>query len=389
MRTATLKAPQTRLAASSKKSSVNSSVNSSIEPSKANENDQLPTVLRSLALAVVVVVWHCALSTLRWDGNGPHAGNPLHLVPGGFVLTWFLQVMPLFFLVGGSVSLGSLRRHFERGGDSKQWVVAAVRKLLLPALPLVAIGGLAAAFASPSTVGVLKLALSPLWFLGVYAPITMLAPTLYRLHGRFGGRALVGVVCATGAVQALRMVGFESRLLWALALISTWSCAFLGGFHVDGLRRNPFTAARLCLAGLMVMIMGAAFGLPASMVAVRGEAISNMGDVTVALVGLIAFQAGLVGLFGDRLVRIACRNRVARLVAFVDRHQAAIYVGHLPLWVLMAWALRSSAFAVGSAADHRWLALRPIWFAITVSCGVAAARLRMPTVFRLLLRRNC
>jgi Acyltransferase family len=225
MRTATLKVPQIHLAAWSAKSSVKSS--------KTEEQDQLPTVLRSLALAVVVL-WHGALSTLRWDGNGPHAGNPLHLVPGGFVLTWFLQVMPLFFLVGGAVSLGSLRRHFERGGSSKQWVVARVHKLLLPALPLVATAGLAAAFASPSTVGMLKLALSPLWFLGVYAPITVLAPTLYRLHNRFGHRALLGLVGATGAVQLLRTVGFENRLLWALALVGRGVVRFLAAFISTG-----------------------------------------------------------------------------------------------------------------------------------------------------------
>jgi hypothetical protein len=175
----------------------------------------------------------------------------------------------------------------------------------------------------------------------------------------------------------LRLVGFEHRVLWALALLGTWSCAFLGGFHLAWLRRNPYTAARLCLAGLFVMIMGAAFGLPASMVAIRGDAVSNMGDVTVSLLGLIAFQAGLVGLFGDRLVRIASRNRVARLVAYVERHQAAIYVGHLPLWVLMAWVLRSSTFALGEVADVRWLALRPVWFAVTIACAVVAARVRV------------
>jgi hypothetical protein len=132
----------------------------------------------------------------------------------------------------------------------------------------------------------------------------------------------------------------------------------------------------------LVMIMGAAFGLPASMVAVRGESISNMGDVTVSLLGLIAFQAALVGLFGDRLVRIASRPSISRLVRFVDSHQAAVYVGHLPLWVLMAWILRSTPFAVGSIADFRWLALRPVWVLITIGCGVFAARLRLPILLR-------
>ena len=105
METAALELPLT-LETSSAKDAL-----STIEASRTK--DALPTVLRSLAL-VVVVTWHGALSTLRWDGHGPHAGNALHLVPGGFVLTWFLQVMPLFFLIGGAVSLGSLRRNFER-----------------------------------------------------------------------------------------------------------------------------------------------------------------------------------------------------------------------------------------------------------------------------------
>jgi Acyltransferase family len=386
MKTTTLEARQTRLAASSPQLppqlSPESARRRSNDKREDATNDQLPTVLRSLAL-VVVVTWHGALSTLRWDGNGPHAGNPLHLVPGGFVLTWFLQVMPLFFLVGGAVSFGSLQRHFERGGTSRQWVLARVRKLLLPALPLVVAGALFSAFASPATIGTMKLALSPLWFLGVYAPITMLAPTLYRLYARFGHRAMLGLVSATGLVQLLRIAGFEHRVLWALALLGTWSCAFLGGFHLDGLRGNPLSAARLCFAGLLVMLIGAAFGLPASMVAIRGDAVSNMGDVTVSLLGLIAFQAGLVGLFGDRLVRIASRRSVSRLVRFVDRHQALIYVGHLPLWVLTAWALRSTSYAVSEVADRRWLMLRPVWFAITIGCGVVAARLRVPKPFRL------
>jgi Acyltransferase family len=375
METAPLELPLTLRSSSAKDASSTAEALSTTETSRTK--DALPTVLRSLAL-VVVVTWHGALSTLRWDGRGPHAGNALHLVPGGFVLTWFLQVMPLFFLVGGAVSLGSLRRNFERGGSSTQWVTARVAKLVIPAIPLVAIGGLVAAFASPATVGLMKLALSPLWFLGVYAPITMLAPTLHRLYARFGNRAVFGLALATGVVQVLRLVGFEHRLLWALALLGTWSCAFLGGFSIDELRRNRLTSARLCFAGLLVMIMGAAFGLPASMVAVRGESISNMGDVTVSLLGLIAFQAGLIGLFGDRLVRIASRPSISRLVRFVDSHQAAIYVGHLPLWVLTAWILQSTSFAVGSVADFRWLALRPMWFVITLGCGVMAARLPMP-----------
>ncbi len=332
-----------------------------------------------MALAVVVL-WHGALSTIRWDETGPHAGNPLHLIPGGFILTWFLQVMPMFFIVGGAMSLESFERYQKRhdgGADTgTSWVRLRVRRLALPAAPLLLAAAPIAIWGAPSTVGILKLALSPLWFLAVYIPITALTPTFIKLHQRHGARFGVGLVAVTVGMQVARhVVGPTNSVLWCLTLLCTWSVAYVVGFHLEQIQRSRTVSTLLCLMGVIIILLGMIGGLPASMVAVRHEAVSNMGDVTPVLLGLISFQAGLLGLTGDRLVRFSRRPTVARLVSFVDRHQATIFVGHLPLWTLAALVLRSTPFAVSAQPTTRWLALRPLWLAATCACAVAATRL--------------
>jgi Acyltransferase family len=338
---------------------------------KPDNKHPFPTVVRTVALTVVVI-WHGALSTLRWDENGPLAGNPLHLVPAGFVLTWFLQVMPMFFLIGGAMSLESLQRHRDRTGCDSGWVGSRLRRLALPSAPLLLIAAPIAIWGSPSTVGTLKLALSPLWFLAVYMPITALTPTFIRLHERRKATFAIGLVAVTAVLHVARhVVGPSNGVLWCLTLLSTWSVAYAIGFHLDHLRKSAKTSVTLGILGVVIIFLGMLSGLPGSMVALRHESVSNMGDVTPALLGLIIFQAGLLGLAGDRIVRLSQRQNMARLVSFVDRNQTTIFVGHLPLWTLVALGLRSTPFAVSEQPTAPWLALRPFWFAITCGCAFA------------------
>src|SRR4051812_17548717 len=84
--------------------------------------DRALDVARAGALGVVVL-WHWVFSTVAVTGDGPHVGNPVGVVPGLWAVTWILQIMPLFFLVGGAVNAGALdargprrfvRRRLER-----------------------------------------------------------------------------------------------------------------------------------------------------------------------------------------------------------------------------------------------------------------------------------
>src|SRR5262249_16056567 len=61
---------------------------------------------------LVVVAWHWFATILHWGPDGPHATSPLASVPGLWVGTWVLQVMPVFFYVGGYLHQRSYRRGF-------------------------------------------------------------------------------------------------------------------------------------------------------------------------------------------------------------------------------------------------------------------------------------
>ena len=323
--------------------------------------DEAFTAVRSLAL-VVVVLWHWVFATVRWDAKGPHAGNPLHVVPGGFVLTWFLQVMPLFFLIGGWASWGSLTRHQQRGGSDRTWLRARAGRLAQPAVPL-AVGLITAKLLlSPWAFGVVLLAASPLWFLGVYLPLTLLTPLLVRAHRRSTRLAFATTTTVVIATQIARFAyHLESGALTLVTFVAVWGLLYQVGFHLERLRNHRREALGLGLVGLIGIGVCVALGYPASMVAVKGEAISNMGPPTAAIAALGLFQAGLVTYLVNFFGRAADSKQLGTLITWVDRNQMAIYVVHLPLWVLQLVMLRSTLLGLSNTPTLGWLITRPIW----------------------------
>ncbi len=334
--------------------------------------DPLFTFVRSAAL-VVVVLWHWVFATIRWDGNGPHVGNPLHLVTGGFVLTWFLQVMPLFFIVGGWASIGSYERSVERGETA--WVRKRVIRLVKPVLPLVA-AVLVAKFALSAWVfGVVLLAVSPLWFLGVYVPLTVLTPVLVRAHKRAPGSMLglsIGVVIALQYVHFVLNVGGVAITL--LSFLSVWGTAYQLGFVLEQVRKDRRLALASLVVGLTGIIGSSAFDYSLSMVTRITDARSNMGPPTIQIVFLALFQMGLICMFQTTLRRFADRASVARIVAFFDAHQMTIYAVHLPIWVAVLVLLRSTPLALADRATLGWLVTRPLWLLAPGAVLVGALR---------------
>lgn len=66
-------------------------------------------LLRAVAI-LAVVVGHWLMAAVWIDDAGQHTENLLGIVPATQWLTWALQVMPLFFLVGGFSNAISLER---------------------------------------------------------------------------------------------------------------------------------------------------------------------------------------------------------------------------------------------------------------------------------------
>ena len=59
--------------------------------------------LRAISL-IVVVIWHWVFTVLSISETRVDANNPIGTTPGLWIATWVLQVLPLFFFVGGSIS---------------------------------------------------------------------------------------------------------------------------------------------------------------------------------------------------------------------------------------------------------------------------------------------
>ncbi len=71
--------------------------------------DRYVDFLRAFSI-LVVVVWHWVFTVVWWADDGPHASNPIGSTFGLWFVTWFLQVLPLFFFVGGYATLQGWNR---------------------------------------------------------------------------------------------------------------------------------------------------------------------------------------------------------------------------------------------------------------------------------------
>ena len=64
------------------------------------QRDDYVDFLRAFSL-VVVVIWHWVFTILELSTETVSPSNPIGFTRGMWAITWILQVMPIFFFVGG------------------------------------------------------------------------------------------------------------------------------------------------------------------------------------------------------------------------------------------------------------------------------------------------
>jgi hypothetical protein len=312
----------------------------------------------------------------------------LHIVPASFLLTWVLQVMPIFFLIGGYVSFESWNRHRNRFGSqgtiaARTWIARRVKGLLLPVLPLIAAAVLFSVVGTPWLDGVVLLAISPLWFLGVYTPLTVLTPALAAAKQRVGVTLIPIIFICAAVVQYARFVLDLGGVPVTLAsFLTCWGCAYITGCFLATLINNTRKAALTSVIGL-AGILGCAFlGYPLTMVTTAGDTStltnSNMGPPTIAISFLALLQAGLIGLWSQRLHERLMGSGRANIVDWVAEHQMKIYALHLPIWTVLATCLRHTVVGVDDRPTWAWWFTRPIWLVLPGLVLVLALRSTKP-----------
>jgi peptidoglycan/LPS O-acetylase OafA/YrhL len=330
--------------------------------------DRFVDLLRAGSL-LVVVAWHWVFTVVVWKADGPHASNPLGTTRGLWLVTWLLQVMPVFFWVGGFVHATT----YERATSYRAFLRKRLGRLVVPA---------AIAIAAVTTMGVVAarvfpgapvarsvvLVLSPLWFLGVYVLLVMATPVAAWAHRRYGEVALVALAGLAVTADLLRFrfgVPFASVLAW----VAVWGFAHQLGFDYERLTAAPRRVAWcLVLGGLFALVALTNMGqYPRSMVGVPGEAISNMAPPTVCIVALCLLQVGVALLVRPAAVALLERPAASRVVGWVSANSMPLYLWH-GVGFAFAYALVrvSGVVDVPSATTPSWWVQRPLWVLVPV-----------------------
>ncbi|MEV3990339.1 acyltransferase [Streptomyces sp. NPDC049837] len=325
--------------------------------------DRYIDLLRVASLATVVL-GHWLMAVVTADGS---IGNLLAVVPELQVLTWALQIMPVFFFVGGFSHALSYRSRPVYAA----FLRARLQRLLRPTMVFIGVWTATALVVQllggdGGLTGVaLRLVAQPLWFIGIYLAMVAFTPPLLKLHERYGWGAFAALVAGAVAVDALRFaagVPYVEFLNFAFVWLAVHQLGFL---RADDRIRMP---AALAVCGLVGAAALVAFGpYPLSMVGMPGEKVSNMAPPTVALLCHGLWLVGAVELLRGPGGRLARRPAVWRAVIAANGVAMTAFLWHLTAMLGVYGAMLALDVPLPEPASAAW------WAQVPVRLAVAAA----------------
>ncbi|MFD3732909.1 acyltransferase [Streptomyces sp. NPDC058632] len=276
-----------------------------------------------------VVLGHWLVTALVADGRTLHTASPLQHMPWLAPVSWLFQTLAVFFLVGGQVATRGHASARARGVPYHRWLRGRLARLFKPVTAVltlwttVTVVLLLAGTDLATTRTLVKLALSPLWFLLVFAALTAATPLLARLHPLWPLAVVLHVDVARFGL------GGPAWLGW-INLAAGWLVPYtLGAAWTRGELEHRRSGWILLVAGTAATAaLVARAGYPASMVGVPGAGISNLDPPTLAAVTFGLAQCGLALLLRERL-RGAMRRPVAwAAVALVNLSAMTVFLWH-------------------------------------------------------------
>jgi fucose 4-O-acetylase-like acetyltransferase len=342
--------------------------------------DRYVDFLRVVSI-VTVVLGHWTIAAVGRSPGGLTAGNVLSTTPWLWPATWVLQVMPVFFFVGGFSNMVSWQALERRGGGYVEYLSGRMARLLRPVLAFVAVwlalppvlGRLGLPAGQVELIG--KVMGQPLWFLGVYLVVVALAPAMVRLHRRFRLWVPAALAAAAAAVDALRLAAGVQEVGY-LNLLVVWALVQqVGFFYADGTltRLSRRALAGLGAAGLAGLVVLTGTGLyPPSMVGLPGDD-SNMSPPTVCIVALTVWQVALVMLARGRVSAWLARRGPWTTVIAVGSMAMTLYLWHLTAMVALYGLVLAVDGPLPAPGSGWWWATRPAWLALLAAVLVPLA----------------
>jgi peptidoglycan/LPS O-acetylase OafA/YrhL len=325
------------------------------------------------ASILVVVIGHWLMAAPFFDAGELRLGVMLHVAPWSQWLTWALQVMPIFFVVGGYANAASWEAAQRNGRGYGAWIGARLQRLVAPLLPLLLVWtgmaalahglGVRAAFIRLGS----QAAMIPTWFLAVYVMVVVVAPAAHWAWRRLGMGSFWALALFAAAVDAVAFAGGMPLARW-LNYAFVWLAvhqlgyAWRSGGLTGPARGLPWAAGGLALLIALVTVAG----YPVSMISVPGEEVSNSRPPTLALLALGAFHLGILLSAETPLRRWLRRTTPWAAAVLVNGTIMTLYLWHLTVMVLLIGLLNllggpGLGFAPGSGA---WWLTRPLWILV-------------------------
>ncbi|MFE3825582.1 acyltransferase [Streptomyces sp. NPDC059092] len=355
-----------------------------IEARTPASRDRAVDGLRALAL-LAVPTGHWLLGGFTLDADGAlHNASPLTSFGGFAPVSWVLQMLGIFFLVGGYASVLSYR---GRRSTTAAWLrgrvvrlgrpvlgVTAVWAVLLPLLYALGVPGTTLRTAS-------TLVIQPLWFVGIYVIVTALTPCCVAAARRLGGWAAAPLLVSVAAVDLLRYGPYAQAMpswLSVLNVLPGWIFAYqLGVSWGEG--RIGRRGARFLLVGgaLLFAVLLAVFHYPASMVGVPGEVRTNSHPPSLLVLALAATQSGAAILVRDRLGRLLARPALWAPVVVVNLSAMTILCWHQTamLAVAVPGSFAGELAGLTTSPDTLgWILARLTWLPLFATLLVVVGR---------------
>ena len=269
-------------------------------------------------------------------------------------VSWILNIMPLFFVVGGFAARAGWRSARRRGQDAVEFVRLRLARLARPAIGVfvfftVTLGAARLLGIDPALVDTIAVGVgSPLWFLAAYLLVQALAPWMIGLHARYGIRVPLVLLAGALATDALRFLvagellgighlpsaGYGvSRELFGIPNVAfVWLFAQQVGFLLfDGW----FSRRRV---GQLLGLIAAGYLLIWGLVSLGGYSwnmLSNQWPPTSPLAILAVVQAAALTLLHRPLTALMRTRGAQGVVLLVGSRLMTVYLWHLPMIMVL------------------------------------------------------
>ncbi len=354
----------------------------------ASGTRDLSVDLVRIGCLLAVVAIHVGMVGIGGAEAVPAVMSPLTELPFFAVGSWFAQVMPLFFLLGGYGAHFSLARAARQARPDHEHVRSRVLRLALPALPffvvmttiaaVLTLAGVPTATFGPAVDG----AGDPLWFMAAFLLCQGVAPWQHRMLERRGAVGLAGasvallvVVVLVDGLRHASVAAGGSDLPGLLNMLTVWPLLQLWGMALAG--------GLLSRAGSWAWVVLAAVGLGATALLAQApwygpDMLANLNPPTLPLLSIGLMHLALFQLLRPALRRVAAVRAVQAVLLVVGRQAMHLYLWHMAVII----ALNGALWLLGAAPEPGsalWWATRPVVWVVVIGLTIgltwAGARL--------------